>query len=166
MKVVKQKNYKVGDKVKIINEWTDNCGQNFEGKMDKWLGKVMTIKSFDGINYRMEEDSKWVFNVYSIEGKVVEELEKEVFNCGETYKSKIVAVVHSDYNLNAMKGTYYFKTNDDVKPGDYVYCDTKYGLMVCVVINVYSTIEELLELKDLPELKDIKECRSTLKMEF
>ena len=36
--------YKVGDKVRIIGKWIAGCNQNNEGKMDKWLGKVMTIK--------------------------------------------------------------------------------------------------------------------------
>lgn len=48
--------YKVGDKVRIVSERTFRMN-NF-GKMDKWLGKVMTIRSagqFSSI-YRMEED--------------------------------------------------------------------------------------------------------------
>lgn len=48
--------YKVGDKVRIVSKRTFRMN-NF-GKMDKWLGKVMTIRSagqFSSI-YRMEED--------------------------------------------------------------------------------------------------------------
>lgn len=51
-------NYKVGDKVRIVDHWNDGCYQNLEGKMDKWLGKVMTIREvIDGTGlYRMKED--------------------------------------------------------------------------------------------------------------
>ena len=53
--------YKVGDKVRIVSEWGDGCWQNTIGRMDKWLGKVMTIRgcytsSLRGPIYLMEED--------------------------------------------------------------------------------------------------------------
>lgn len=35
--------YKVGDKVRIVDKWKDGCYQNLKGKMDKWLGKVMSF---------------------------------------------------------------------------------------------------------------------------
>ena len=50
--------YKVGDKVRIVDYRTDNM--NPFGKMDKWLGKVMTIIKSGitgyGVYYYMEED--------------------------------------------------------------------------------------------------------------
>lgn len=50
--------YKVGDKVRIVDYRTDNM--NPFGKMDKWLGKVMTIIKSGingyGVHYCMEED--------------------------------------------------------------------------------------------------------------
>lgn len=48
--------YKVGDKVRIVDHRTDNM--NHSGEMDKWLGKVMTIRSVDRFlpGYWMEED--------------------------------------------------------------------------------------------------------------
>ena len=45
--------YKVGDKVRIVSKRTFRMN-NF-GEMDKWLGKVMTIRRV-GPFYRMEED--------------------------------------------------------------------------------------------------------------
>ena len=50
--------YKVGDKVRIVSKWGKGCRQNYLGKMDKWLGKVMTIRSVDypDLCYGMEED--------------------------------------------------------------------------------------------------------------
>ena len=46
--------YQVGDKVRIANKrgphWND------EGKMDKWMGKIMTIRDINDMFYRMEED--------------------------------------------------------------------------------------------------------------
>lgn len=47
--------YKVGDRVRIVDHRTS--GMACDGNMDKWLGKVMTIKSTDGFwNYSMVED--------------------------------------------------------------------------------------------------------------
>ena len=48
--------YKVGDKVRIVGYRTVHM--NHSGGMDKWLGKVMTIRSVDRFlpGYWMEED--------------------------------------------------------------------------------------------------------------
>lgn len=46
--------YKVGDKVRIVDHRTYHMN-NF-GKMDKWLGKVMTIRKCLLSGYWMEED--------------------------------------------------------------------------------------------------------------
>ena len=49
--------YKVGDRVRIVSKWGDGCNQNLKGKMDKWLGKVMTVRDAGIAFYRMVEDS-------------------------------------------------------------------------------------------------------------
>nr|DAH24072.1 MAG TPA: hypothetical protein [Caudoviricetes sp.] len=46
--------YKVGDKVRIVGHRTYNM--NPSGEMDKWLGKVMTIRGLSWFGYWMEED--------------------------------------------------------------------------------------------------------------
>ena len=46
--------YKVGDKVRIVDHRTENM--NPFGEMNKWLGKVMTIKDLSWFGYWMEED--------------------------------------------------------------------------------------------------------------
>lgn len=46
--------YKVGDKVRIVGHRTYNM--NPSGEMDKWLGKVMTIRGLSSFGYWMEED--------------------------------------------------------------------------------------------------------------
>lgn len=46
--------YKVRDKVRIVDHRTDHMN-NF-GKMDKWLGKVMTIRDLSSPGYWMRED--------------------------------------------------------------------------------------------------------------
>ena len=53
-------NYKVGDRVRIVDKWV-GTEQNLSGYMDKWLGKVMTIRdigrNFIGTQYyKMVED--------------------------------------------------------------------------------------------------------------
>ena len=40
-----------GVKVKIVDEWKAGCGQNINGLMDKYLGKIVTIMDVD-----IEED--------------------------------------------------------------------------------------------------------------
>lgn len=46
--------YKVGDKVRIVDHRTGRM--NILGEMDKWLGKVMTIRERYLTGYLMEED--------------------------------------------------------------------------------------------------------------
>lgn len=46
--------YKVGDKVRIVDHRTGRM--NHSGEMDKWLGKVMTIRGLSWFGYSMEED--------------------------------------------------------------------------------------------------------------
>lgn len=49
--------YNVGDKVLIVDKWVEEDGrQNHDGEMDKWLGKVMTVKSRNDTYAYMEED--------------------------------------------------------------------------------------------------------------
>lgn len=50
--------YKVGDKVRIVSEWGRGCFPNLDGKMDKWLGKVMTVRYAGSSIYRMVEDTE------------------------------------------------------------------------------------------------------------
>ena len=72
--------YKVGDKVRIVSEWGEGCHQSPDGKMDKWLGKVMTIISVDCNRkcYKMREDESeqdgygWYWYENSIEGLACE----------------------------------------------------------------------------------------------
>ena len=78
---------KPGDKVKIIDAWLPKkdvsyalgpCNENINGKMDHWLGKIMTVKSRLGSSAHMEEDSEenwyeygkptgWYWNRYCID---------------------------------------------------------------------------------------------------
>jgi hypothetical protein len=60
--------YKVGDKVKIVDKWTDGCCQNQHGDMDCWLGKTMTISHVRNGYYGMQEDcNKWLWCEAAIE---------------------------------------------------------------------------------------------------
>lgn len=79
-RIVKQDKYEVGDKVKIVDKWTNKCFQNSSGLMDKYLGTVMTIRKITSFCYRMEEDKHeningWAWGDECIEGKVVEDYE-------------------------------------------------------------------------------------------
>lgn len=79
-RIVKQDKYEVGDKVKIIDNWVHGCHQDSDGKMDKWLGKMMTVRQVNVSDYKMSEDKEdsfwgngWAWNALCIEGKVIEE---------------------------------------------------------------------------------------------
>ena len=48
--------YKAGDKVRIVSKWGEGCYQSSTGRMDKWLGKVMTVRDVGITLYRMVED--------------------------------------------------------------------------------------------------------------
>lgn len=104
IKIVKQDSYKVGDKVKIVDKWVSGI-QNWQGKMDKWLGKVMTVRVTDAAEqkniYLMEEDADdpylgWYWSADDIEGKVIEDTESESksteiepeFHVGDTVEFK------------------------------------------------------------------------------
>lgn len=77
--------YKVGDKVKIVNQRV--AGMNSEGLMDEWFGKIMTIAkiSEDGYSYFMKEDGGevngsfygWMWDDSMIECKVGETIDKK-----------------------------------------------------------------------------------------
>lgn len=70
--------YKVGDKVRIVSEWGKGCYQSPNGKMDKWLGKVMTVRDVGITSYRMVEDIEdnewggWVWTENCIAGLACE----------------------------------------------------------------------------------------------
>ena len=70
--------YKVGDRVRIVSKWGDGCNQNLKGKMDKWLGKVMTVRDVGITLYRMVEDTEdnewggWVWTENCIAGLACE----------------------------------------------------------------------------------------------
>lgn len=71
--------YKVGDKVRIVSKWGGRCWQNLDGEMDKWLGKVMTVRYVDEHwGYKMQEDERehdgcgWYWNINCIAGLACE----------------------------------------------------------------------------------------------
>lgn len=79
--------YNVGDKVRIVDEWNEKTCEAPLGSMDKWLGKVMTIRKAEYFDhYRMEEDKDegsgngWAWNEACIAGLA------NKFNAGERYK--------------------------------------------------------------------------------
>lgn len=88
--------YKAGDRVRIVSERTKNMNQ--DGKMDCWLGKIMTVRNVvdEYKRYEMSEDScRWVWDDDMIAGlaepeMTAEEVLKilaEIRNC-ETEKRK------------------------------------------------------------------------------
>lgn len=61
---------KPGDKVRIVKEKGAD-GWNLDGLMDKWLGKVMTVRGIDLFIAKMEEDKdEWVDGWYWSPGMI------------------------------------------------------------------------------------------------
>ena len=67
---------KPGDKVKIIDAWLPKegeddawgpCDENEEGRMDHWLGKVMTVREV---------------NIFSNDVEMVEDIHEGIYGCG------------------------------------------------------------------------------------
>lgn len=118
--------YKVGDKVRIVSKWNKNTEENDEGKMDKYLGTVMTIRRVyvnrDGeAFYDMEEDAGdrpfglgWNWNEHCIE-ELVEEAKGIKFgiNAGDvlTLDNGDKLVVVEEYD--GLKTVDIYKTNDN-----------------------------------------------------
>lgn len=77
--------YKVGDRVRIVRSKTQGGRSwNTGGRMDKYLGQVMTIRDVIPPRYKMEEDIKdtncnstpgWDWEESMIEGLVEEDIE-------------------------------------------------------------------------------------------
>lgn len=70
----------IGMRVKIVNEWDDDCGQNGEGRMDHWLGQIMTVRETYSDSVMMQEDSGegilghgWYWNAHCIDYIVPDE---------------------------------------------------------------------------------------------
>ena len=45
-----------GIKVKIVDHWVPGCGENPEGRMDHWLGKIVTVQEVFDNFIDIEED--------------------------------------------------------------------------------------------------------------
>lgn len=70
--------YKVGDRVRIVSKWSKTYSQIASGKMDKWLGKIMTVRDVGNMSYKMVEDIRenkgdgWYWSDYCIAGLACE----------------------------------------------------------------------------------------------
>lgn len=66
-----------GDKVRIVSKWGYGCYENLDGEMDKYLGKIMTVKSVDTDTVRMFEDGEeWYWYPDAIDD-IVDECDAE-----------------------------------------------------------------------------------------
>lgn len=97
-----------GDRVKIVDKWRLDglCGENTIGKMNKYLGTIMTVRDVDGYNCRMCEDEAdcfgngWVWNKYCID-HVVSQNTKE-FRPGD--RVRYISDDLTDYNEELVSG--------------------------------------------------------------
>lgn len=112
--------YKVGDKVRIVSEWGIGCSQNSAGRMDKWLGEVMTIRAIAGSCYKMMEDSHenngygWNWREPTIAGYADETPEKTKKGDVIMSKNAIMPAI-KDVKFNAVKGVTVIRWADGTK---------------------------------------------------
>lgn len=80
--------YEVGDRVQIVDQWSPFIAENLSGRMDKYLGTVMTVRIVDEQmqEYRMEEDEYdthmhggWFWNHFCIKG-LAEDPDPDILN--------------------------------------------------------------------------------------
>jgi hypothetical protein len=93
-RVVKQDEYKIGDKVKIMKDLRGGHHYNhlhFNPKMEVYRGKIGTVTSITNFkegHFRIDIDKRWEWNAQMIEGKVVEEPEPQDFDWEGFKKTK------------------------------------------------------------------------------
>ena len=78
------KELQIGDRVKIVDQWVEPHYENPGGKMDHWLGQVMTVCAFNdntdgnGLSVSMVEDRDAWYGGWSWYPWMFECLEPEV----------------------------------------------------------------------------------------
>lgn len=78
-------NVQVGDQILIVDHWVSGCAQNSEGKMDLYLGEILTVDTIEQqrdqyFMCRVKEDNgRWLWNHNCIT-KVIKSYEKEIGN--------------------------------------------------------------------------------------
>lgn len=86
--------YKVGDRVRIITDKSKGGIWSLNGEMDKYLGKVMTIKYIAENYYKMEEDCRehrgngWLWDDDMIDG-LADERKIVITTDGKTTTAKL-----------------------------------------------------------------------------
>jgi len=95
--------FKIGDKVRIVRK---SSTWNSMGEMDKWLGKVMTIRETRVLDYRMEEDRAencgegWFFDEICLELETTQILTITTSDRVTTLTDGILTVSVSRYYLD------------------------------------------------------------------
>lgn len=70
--MVEIKDLEVGMKVKIVDQWNAHTCQNPDGRMDRWLGQIVTVAELVGGAVFIEEDEAggsihWLWNKHCID---------------------------------------------------------------------------------------------------
>lgn len=115
--------YKIGDRVRIVSSKETSVGWNSDGLMDKWLGKVMTIRNIQGDAYKMIEDKGefcrggWFWFENMIEGladnskkKVEDWTEYEVQQARVLTTNLLTEIIYNGGDIRFYKG----KTNKTI----------------------------------------------------
>ena len=73
-----------GDKVEIVSQWNSKCHENTAGKMNKYLGTIMTVRVITSIYAYMNEDGgQWAWYPAAIARIIQDEDEFEVASSDE-----------------------------------------------------------------------------------
>lgn len=73
-----------GNKVEIVSQWNLECYENSDGKMDKYLGTIMTVREITSRYALMNEDDReWAWYPAAIARIIQDEDEFEVASSDE-----------------------------------------------------------------------------------
>ena len=166
--------YKVGDKVRIVNKWGKGCCQNSSGKMDKWLGKIMTVRYVGKGWYQMVEDRKedigggWFWTENCIEGLACEN-KIVIISDGEKALARLYdgkKVIKTAIAKCSPDDNFSFETGAKIafeRLIDYAEKEPKYfnGKVVCVYEELGFTVGKIYEFVNGQCLDDQKTLRPT-----
>ena len=166
--------YKVGDKVRIVSKWGKGCYQSPTGGMDKWLGKVMTVKCAGITLYSMVEDTEdnewggWAWTENCIAGLACEN-KIVITSDGEKTLARLYdrdKVIKTATAKCSPDDNFSFETGAKIafeRLIDYAEKEPKYfnGKVVCVDKYIGFTVGKIYEFVDGQCLDDQKTLRPT-----
>lgn len=83
--MVKVSDLKIGDRVKVVDRWGPGCIQEPNGKMDMYLGQIMTVLQITTVYERVkfEECPTWVWSEQMLDEIIEDNYDCEIDEVGD-----------------------------------------------------------------------------------